>query len=493
MSTEFMEHENDEIFDNMDKLKKELKGFKNLFELEINKLSNIMEIYNNKKRSMDFEDKKLKIGVMGQVNSGKSSFLNGLIFNGENILPKDCIPKTKIITKINYSDMKRLEIEFYSKEEWEEIKEMLIREGGEEGISFVKEMLKFINASEEDLKRYINRNNEIISFQNYEELLDKIIKYDNKYYNYTFPVKAINIYIDDIRLKNIEIIDTPGVNDSDLIRKYTIDKCLKYVDVIFFLSQASVFLDNLDVHLILNQIPRESASNVFLIASKYDNALIDEGWKFGNLFETDEHIRLKLAKRAVKYVSRYISNSRPIFISSMANNLALKEKEKYNEEENYVISQLDNLWNEFIFDKEKLMFIANFEDIKSKIHDNLEIKENLVSKLKSEIEKILYDIKDKSEERMNVIKNSEMKFVVLEQETLKLKSQKIYIGIEEMIESVKNSLINRKKQVEEKIENEYLTLSEIEVKKKILKLKMKILKIILNGMRHFLKKILKNK
>lgn len=466
MSTELIDGKEEKIFNNIDKVKKELYIFESFFKLEINKLLDIIEIYNNKKNHECFEDKKLKIGVMGQVNSGKSSFLNALVFNGENILSRDCIPKTKIITKINYSNTKRLEIEFYSQEEWEEIKEILTKEGGTEGISLVKEILKFMNASEQELKTFINKNNEIITFQNYEELLDKIVEYDSKYYNYTFPIKAINIYIDDIRLKNIEIIDTPGVNDSDLIRKYTIDKCLKYVDVIFFLSQASIFLDNLDVDLILNQIPMESASNVFLIASKYDTAVIDEGWKFKNLSETDEYIKLRLANRAKKYVSRYISNSRPIFMSSMANNLALKKKDKYNEEENYIIDQLDNLWDGCIFNREKLMFISNFEDIKSKINYKLDVKENLISKLKVEIEKILYDIKEKSKEKIHVIENSEVRHIRVEQENVKLKLQKIYKGIEEVIEAAKNSASNEKKQVKEKLELDYLKFSEIEVKKK---------------------------
>lgn len=470
MSTEFIEVKNEDIFNNIDKLKLELYDFKSLFELEINKLLDIVEIYNNKKSNKCLEDKKLKIGVMGQVNSGKSSFLNALIFNGENILSRDCIPKTKIITKINYSNTKRLEIEFYSKEEWNEIKEMLIEKGGTEGISLVKEILKFINASEQELKTYINKNNEIISFENYEDLLDKITQHNNKYYNYTFPIKAINIYIDDVRLKNIEIIDTPGVNDSDLIRKYTIDKCLKYVDVIFFLSQASIFLDNLDVCLILNQIPMESASNVFLIASKYDNAIIDEGWKFKNLAETDEHIRGRLTNRARKYVSGYISNSTPIFMSSMANNLALKKKDKYNEEESYIIDQLNNLWHGTMLDREKLMSISNFDDIKSKINYRLYAKENLIFKLKVEIEKILYDIKEKSKEKIHVIENSDVRYISVEQENIKLKSQKIYKGIEEAIEETKKIASNEKKQFKQKLEFDYGQLSEIQVRKKNIKI-----------------------
>lgn len=41
------------------------------------------------------------------------------------------------------------------------------------------------------------------------------------------------------------------------------------------------------------------------------------------------------------------------------------------------------------------MFIGNFENIKNKISDKLDIKENLIVKLKEEVERILFDIEDK--------------------------------------------------------------------------------------------------
>ena len=45
------------------------------------------------------ENRKLRIGVIGDVKAGKSSFLNALFFNGEDILPKACTPMTAALTK----------------------------------------------------------------------------------------------------------------------------------------------------------------------------------------------------------------------------------------------------------------------------------------------------------------------------------------------------------------------------------------------------------
>lgn len=51
----------------------------------LNKLSSNFEI-----KIDDFyrENRKLNIGVVGQVKAGKSSFLNTLLFDGKDILPK---------------------------------------------------------------------------------------------------------------------------------------------------------------------------------------------------------------------------------------------------------------------------------------------------------------------------------------------------------------------------------------------------------------------
>lgn len=78
-------------------------------------------IANFKLKTEDFyrENRKLNIGVVGQVKAGKSSFLNTLLFDGKEILPKASTPKTATLTKMEYSDQNMIQIEYYSVEEWE--------------------------------------------------------------------------------------------------------------------------------------------------------------------------------------------------------------------------------------------------------------------------------------------------------------------------------------------------------------------------------------
>ena len=50
------------------------------------------------------EDRLLKIGIVGRVNSGKSSLLNALLFGGQSIIPKAATPMTAALTTLSYGE-----------------------------------------------------------------------------------------------------------------------------------------------------------------------------------------------------------------------------------------------------------------------------------------------------------------------------------------------------------------------------------------------------
>ena len=63
----------------------------------------------------------LKIGIVGGVKAGKSSFLNALLFRGKDILPKAATPMTAALTKISYSETPYAKIVFYEDKDWNAI------------------------------------------------------------------------------------------------------------------------------------------------------------------------------------------------------------------------------------------------------------------------------------------------------------------------------------------------------------------------------------
>src|SRR5579859_7288245 len=63
------------------------------------------------------------ISVCGQINAGKSTFLNFLVFGGRPILPEAATPWTAKLTHISYGAREQARVCFYSRAEWESVKE----------------------------------------------------------------------------------------------------------------------------------------------------------------------------------------------------------------------------------------------------------------------------------------------------------------------------------------------------------------------------------
>ena len=103
----------------------------------------------------------LRIGIVGEVKAGKSSFLNSLIFDGDQVLPKAATPMTAALTKINYSENPIAKIHYYTKDDWDGICRMA-KSYDEEVKRRMTNMLKHIRKIREKCRwrwhdrRYIN-------------------------------------------------------------------------------------------------------------------------------------------------------------------------------------------------------------------------------------------------------------------------------------------------------------------------------------------------
>ena len=67
------------------------------------------------------EERLLKIGIVGRVNSGKSSLLNALLFEGQSILPKAATPMTAALAVLSHGEEEQAEVEFFTPEDIEDI------------------------------------------------------------------------------------------------------------------------------------------------------------------------------------------------------------------------------------------------------------------------------------------------------------------------------------------------------------------------------------
>ena len=225
------------------------------------------------------ENRRLNIGVVGQVKAGKSSFLNTMLFQGKQILPKASTPKTAVLTKIEYSPDNRLKVTYISPEEWESLKEeaqTFEEEPGEE--SPARELVEMVRRRKDLHPEDKLGKVEEIPCASVDELQGKLNDYVGEDGLYTPLVAFVTLEMDREELKELSIVDTPGLNDPIISRTDQTRKFLEVCDVVFFLSQSGSFLDSNDWNLLSEQLPNQGVKRMVLIASKADSAVLDLLW-----------------------------------------------------------------------------------------------------------------------------------------------------------------------------------------------------------------------
>lgn len=85
-------------------------------------LQNFKNLARNLKEALREEERRgktLRLGIVGSVKAGKSTFLNALLFNGEDVLPKAATPMTASLTRLGFSENQYLNFVFYTHEDWQ--------------------------------------------------------------------------------------------------------------------------------------------------------------------------------------------------------------------------------------------------------------------------------------------------------------------------------------------------------------------------------------
>lgn len=349
-------------------------------------------IENFKIKTEDFyrENRKLNIGVVGQVKAGKSSFLNTLLFNGEEILPKASTPKTATLTKMEYSEHNIIQVEYYSVEEWEVLEDNALVDLDDEVYTSAREIVGMVRRNGLEPIPYLEMGNEQIEFATYDDLIANLNNYVGEDGKFTPIVKAVTLYLNKEEFKGLSIVDTPGLNDPIASRTIRTKEFMEVCDVVFFLSQSGSFLDKSDWILLSSQLPQKGVKKLVLVASKYDSGIRDilrvqdDDDIFGDDDNTADNIpkackiiKKKLKKRAKVKVEEFIKDlsvressselievikqcSDPILVSSMACNMAKKKEEDYTKEERNVYDALKKFSDDIESD---LYLLGNFHEI----------------------------------------------------------------------------------------------------------------------------------
>lgn len=237
----------------------------------------------------------LKIGIVGQMKAGKSSFLNAMLFDGEEILPEAPTPMTAGLTVIEYSEENYFEAEFFSNEDWNELKrlsdayinmERQIRNGmtGQSEEAIKKEIDSAINIELKSAHEVIDRLSakakkkigggvDKIPFEHISDLRGILNSYVGASGEYTSVVKCTRILLKDNRIQGLKIVDTPGINDPIVSREQRTNMELGSCHGVFFLSRADQFMVQQDVDFMTKMINSKGVARLVILASMFDVAM----------------------------------------------------------------------------------------------------------------------------------------------------------------------------------------------------------------------------
>lgn len=372
---------------------------------------------------LERKERLLKIGILGRVKAGKSSFLNALIFGGENILPKAATPMTAALTILEYAKSPNFSVEFYTQKDLDEIATK-----AREYQSKLNECVnaKFIELKEKEQKKALNpaqideaklRQNalDIVESSNFKieqealfacyeqnELIKKskislaeleahkdfsgdleairaklsdFVGESGKFMPFT---KSITLRLNNEFLQDVQIIDTPGLNDPVPSRSARTLEFLDKCDAALVLSPAGQFLNASDVDL-LDKLDKNSTTKIFFVASRADSQLHGHilGKSNANLDtaislienELSSSISQKLHEGdAESAMIQRAMNAKIILSSSICANFALRAESDLDEGESHALGLLKKHYpNDFSPENKMDSFkkLANMQTLQS--------------------------------------------------------------------------------------------------------------------------------
>lgn len=283
----------------------------------------------------------MNIGIVGRVKAGKSSLLNALIFDGEPILPKAATPMTAALTTITWGEVFKAKVEFYNETDIAAIKfksdqfeqrlavrrhecleelvkrrslqangtpidmQQLTQMAGkkafselqrEEGLFAAHDQYQRMKDSGLDPTTLYLQSE--IEASNPKELADRLHNYVGANGTFMPFTKTVHVAMPLDALRDICIIDTPGMNDPVQSREERTVELLKTCDVVFIVSPAGQFLNEQDLEVMGRITQKEGIQELVLVASQIDTQLYGSE-KRTRLHDAVEAIRTQLSTRAL--------------------------------------------------------------------------------------------------------------------------------------------------------------------------------------------------
>ncbi|MGN8519720.1 dynamin family protein [Helicobacter pylori] len=300
-----------------------------------------------------------------------------------------------------------------------------------------------------------------------EELNQKLYQFvgaNGKFMPYT---KAVQISLNNPNLKDLEVIDTPGVNDPIVSREERTKALLKDCDVVFIISPSSQFLTDNDMDLFDRVSNKEGLQEIYFVASQADSAVCapseveNSRHHLPTALENTQKTLSSSLDKAMEALIQTNPNQRGIFEKAIKNGVILTSgacfsmyqdfenraswESKTEEYHNALRNLKDSYPDAFSSDdksKESLLFLSNMSAIEERLEKAAKEKEKIMSQklqdyaqsqaknLHALIAQLLQDLEDEKKR----VKNADMGAIKKQIEAYEKLSGNIEIGFREAYE-----------------------------------------------------------
>ncbi len=300
-----------------------------------------------------------------------------------------------------------------------------------------------------------------------EELNQKLLQFVGANGKFMPHTKAVEISLNNPNLKDLEIIDTPGVNDPIVSREERTKALLKDCHVVFIISPSGQFLTDSDMDLFDRVSNKEGLQEIYFVASQTDSVVCapSEVQNSRHHLPTAlENAQKSLSSSLDKTMEALIQknpNQRGIFEKAIKNGVILtsgacfsmykdfknqaswesKKEEYYNAWRNLTNAYPD-AFNSADKSKESLLLLSNMGAIKERLEKAAQRKEEIISQrlqdyaqsqasnLHNLIAQLLQDLEDEKKR----VKNADMGAIKKQIEAYEKLSGNIEIGFREAYE-----------------------------------------------------------
>ncbi len=300
-----------------------------------------------------------------------------------------------------------------------------------------------------------------------EELNQKLLQFVGANGKFMPHTKAVQISLNNPNLKDLEIIDTPGINDPIISREERTKTLLKDCDVVFIVSPSNQFLTDSDMDLFDRVSNKEGLQEIYFVASQTDSAVCglsemqNSRYHLPTALENAQKSLSSSLNATMSLLKKKYPHQQEIFEKAIKNGVILtsgacfsmykdfknqasweSKKEEYHNAWRNLTNAYPDAFNSVDKSEESLLLLSNMGAIKERLEKAAQRKEEIISQrlqdyAKSQVNnfhnlitQLLQDLEDEKKR----IKNADMSAIKKQIETYEKLSGNIEIGFKEAYE-----------------------------------------------------------